>query len=185
MRTWTADPWHDGTRWEIDTPDDWIVAVDKSIKNYPHKITTPAGATLTMWVAKRLRSSRDEDTYQECRRIALNDSFSMPPWAGKVFIPLIAVSTMLIYMIKPFKELATSLALRRQRARIAELRAGVLRGHVLVTASGSGGLCRGYATHNEWHVYLESRGCTANEALDCATVLEKMRFIDRRFASPQ
>jgi hypothetical protein len=86
MRTWQGDRWYDNTSWEFDTPDDWSVIVDKSIKNWPHKATAPSGTVLTIWVGKTtgsasisralwepplpawLKSDAERDTYAAAER---------------------------------------------------------------------------------------------------------------------
>jgi hypothetical protein len=52
MRTWEGIRWPDNTQWEFEAPDEWTVFIDKSIKNWPHKIIAPSGAVLTIWVGK-------------------------------------------------------------------------------------------------------------------------------------
>jgi len=58
MRTWRGDPWYDNTQWEVDAPDDSSVIKDQSVKNFPHRLSSPSGTTLTIWVGKHVSVQR-------------------------------------------------------------------------------------------------------------------------------
>jgi hypothetical protein len=165
--------WYDGTRWDLTIPDDWVVVSGTQRFTFQSEST---GNKFSFGVRKALPETREEQTIDACRTIALGDALSLPFWPGRLGALALQSTWNTLLRVPSAKLRLVNLWLRAKKAQIIPVNAGVLTGHALQTIENNGVRCRGYARYDNWRIYLETRSRNATEALTTIHLLCAMQF---------